>query len=62
VAPAPSFRVIVVVVLGAVGLGVIAYAVFATTSWPLLIVGFVGLGGSLVDLWRIERARDRSLG
>ena len=61
-APGPSLKVIVLLLVGAVGLGLIIVAVFASTGWPLLIVGFGLLGISLPWLWRLERARDRSLG
>jgi hypothetical protein len=60
-------KVVVLVVLAAVGVCMIAAAMMVTTilgafgGWPAVVVGFVLLTGSLSGLWVTQKARDRSL-
>ena len=61
-------RVVLLVILAAVGVCMMAASTMLTSmlgslgGWPVLAAGTVVLVASLAALWLIERKRDRSLG
>jgi hypothetical protein len=57
----PPFKLVALVILGAVGLGLLAVGVVTTWGWTLFVPGFILLIGSLVGAWIIQRSRDRTL-
>jgi Flp pilus assembly protein TadB len=59
--PRPPIKLIALLVLGAVGLALIAVGVTGHTGWTLIVIGFVMLLATLPPIWMIQRSRDRSL-
>ena len=63
----PPLKVVVLVVLAAVGVCMIAASMMVASmlgafgGWPAVIVGFVLLTASLSGLWVIQKARDSTL-
>ncbi len=63
----PPLKVLVLVVLAAVGVCMIAAAMMVSDmlgtfgGWPAVVVGFILLTASLSGLWMIQKARDRTL-
>jgi CHASE2 domain-containing sensor protein len=60
-APRPSLKLVALLVLGAVGLVLVAVGVGTTAGWGLVAPGVAALVISLVGVWRIQRERDRKL-
>lgn len=59
--PRPPFGLILLLVLGAVGLALVAVGVVTAAGWKLLVPGFLALDVSLTGAWIIQRRRDRTL-
>lgn len=59
--PPPPRRLIALLMLGAVGLALIAVGVTGDTGWWLIAPGFVALLVSLPGVWLIQKSRDRAL-
>ncbi len=57
----PGFKLVVLLVVGAIGLAVLAVGVVTAAGWALIIPGAVALIVSLPGAWLIQRARDRTL-
>jgi hypothetical protein len=57
----PSAGLIALLVVGAVGLALIAVGVTGQSGWWLIGPGFLALAVSLVGAWRVQRSRDRFL-
>lgn len=57
----PGFKLVVLLVLGAIGLALLAVGVVTAAGWALIIPGAVALIVSLAGAWLIQRARDRTL-
>jgi hypothetical protein len=59
--PQPPLKLVALLVLGAVGLALVAVGVGTAAGWRLIIPGFVALLISLPGAWVIQRSRDRPL-
>ncbi len=59
--PPPSFKLVALLVLGGVGLGLIAVGVTTPWGWTLFAPGFIALLVSLLGAWRIQKLRDKTL-
>jgi hypothetical protein len=59
--PPPSVKLIALLILGGVALGLVALGVTTAWGWTLLVPGFILLLVSLLGVWFIQRARDRTL-
>jgi hypothetical protein len=57
----PDVKLVVLLVLGAVGLALVAVGVGTTAGWTLIVPGLVALLVSLPGAWLILRSRDRTL-
>jgi hypothetical protein len=57
----PDAKLVVLLILGAVGLALVAVGVGTAAGWALIVPGFVALLVSLSGVWRIQRSRDRTL-
>jgi CHASE2 domain-containing sensor protein len=57
----PDAKLVVLLVLGAVGLALLAVGVVTAAGWALIVPGFVALLVSLPGVWRIQKSRDRTL-
>jgi len=60
-APPPPPRLIALLMLGAVGLALIAVGITGDTGWWLIAPGFVAILVSLPGIWLIQKSRDRTL-
>ena len=56
-----SATLFALLLLGAIGLALIAVGVTGDTGWTLIVVGFVALLVSLPGAWVVQRSRDRTL-
>jgi hypothetical protein len=54
-------KLIVLLVLGAVGLAVTAVGITGHTGWTLIVAGFLALLVSLPCICMIQKSRDRTL-
>jgi uncharacterized membrane protein YhiD involved in acid resistance len=57
----PDVKLVVLLVLGAVGLALLAVGVGTAAGWALIVPGCVALLVSLAGAWLIQRSRDRTL-
>lgn len=57
----PPVRLVALLVLGAVGLGLIAVGVTTASGWKLIVPGFLALLVSLSGAWAIQMSRDKTL-
>lgn len=57
----PPFQLIILLVLGAVGLALVAVGVVTQHGWRFIVPGFAALVVSLVGAWVIQKRRDRTL-
>jgi CHASE2 domain-containing sensor protein len=57
----PDIKLVVLVVLGAIGLALLAVGVVTAAGWSLIVPGCVALLVSLSGAWLIQRSRDRTL-
>jgi hypothetical protein len=57
----PGVRLVALLVLGAVGLALLAVGVVTTQGWVLIVPGVVALMVSLAGVWLIQSSRDRAL-
>jgi hypothetical protein len=55
----PPLKLVILLIIGAVGLGLFAVGVTGHTGWTLIVVGLLLLVASIPGLWRIQKARDR---
>lgn len=59
--PRPPLKLLALLLLGAVGLALVAVGVTGDSGWTLIVIGFVALLISLPGGWMIQRSRDRTL-
>jgi Flp pilus assembly protein TadB len=59
--PPPSAKLVSLLIVSAVGLGLLAVGVTTTAGWKLLVPGFVALLVCLPWIWMIQKRRDRTL-
>jgi hypothetical protein len=59
--PPPPAKLLALLILGGAGLGLVAVGVTTAWGWTLLVPGFIALLVSLLGVWIIQRARDRTL-
>ena len=52
---------VLLLVLGAIGLALLAVGIVTSAGWGLIVPGFVAVGVSLTGAWFIQRERDRHL-
>jgi hypothetical protein len=57
----PPLKLVILLIISAVGLGLFAVGVTGHTRWTLIVVGLLLLVASIPGLWRIQKARDRTL-
>ena len=60
--PPPSIKLIVLLILGGVGLGLVAVRVTTTWGWTLFVPGFIAFLVSLPGAWIIQKSRDKPFG
>ena len=58
----PDIKLVVLLVLGAIGLALLAVGVVTAAGWALIVPGCVALLVSLSGAWLIQKSRDRTLG
>ncbi len=59
--PRSSVKLVALLVLGGVGLGLVAVGVTTAWGWTLLVPGFIALVLSLSGVWIIQQSRDKTL-
>ena len=59
--PPPSLKLVALLVLGGVGLGLVAVGVTTPWGWTFLVPGVVALVLSLSGVWVIQQSRDKTL-
>jgi len=57
----PDFKLVALLVLGAIGLALLAVGVVTAAGWALIVPGCVALLASLPGAWLIQKSRDRTL-
>jgi hypothetical protein len=57
----PDIKLVVLLVLGAIGLALLAVGVVTEAGWALIVPGCVALFVSLPGAWLIQKSRDRTL-
>jgi hypothetical protein len=57
----PDLKLVVLLVLGAIGLALLAVGIVTTAGWALVVPGCVALLVSLPGAWVIQKSRDRTL-
>jgi CHASE2 domain-containing sensor protein len=57
----PDLKLVVLLVLGAIGLALFGVGVGTAAGWTLIVPGCLALLVSLAAAWLIQRSRDRTL-
>jgi CHASE2 domain-containing sensor protein len=57
----PDLKLVLLLVLGAIGLALLAVGVVTAAGWALIVPGCVALLVSLSGAWLIQKSRDRTL-
>ena len=57
----PGIKLVVLLVLGAIGLALLAVGVVTAAGWALIVPGCLALLVSLAGAWLIQKSRDRTL-
>jgi hypothetical protein len=57
----PPLKLVLLLVLGAVGLALVAVGVGTTYGWKLIVPGALALLVSLPAVWFIQKSRDKTL-
>jgi hypothetical protein len=57
----PSTQLVLLLVVGAIGLALVAVGVTTSAGWEFVVPGFVALLVSLSGAWFIQKSRDRTL-
>jgi CHASE2 domain-containing sensor protein len=57
----PPAKLVSLLIVSAVGLGLVAVGVTTTAGWKLLAPGFIALLVCLPWIWTIQKRRDRTL-
>ncbi len=57
----PGVKLVVLLVLGAIGLALLAVGVVTAAGWALIVPGCLALLVSLAGAWLIQKSRDRTL-
>ena len=55
----PDLKLVLLLVLGAIGLALLAVGVVTPAGWALIVPGCVALLVSLPGAWLIQKSRDR---
>ena len=59
--PPPSAKLVSLLIVSAVGLGLMAVGVTTTAGWKLLVPGLIALLVCLGWIWIIQKQRDQTL-
>ena len=57
----PDLKLVVLLVLGAIGLALFAVGIVTAAGWALIVPGCLALLVSLLGAWLIQKSRDRTL-
>jgi hypothetical protein len=57
----PDLKLVALLVVGAIGLALLAVGAVTAAGWALIVPGAVALIVSLPGVWLIQRSRDRTL-